>query len=85
MSFFSVPMFQEYANYDDDDDMPYCDACYEKLNRRFIHADHHKPSPIFYGEGNLFMGMELEVDGGGEVGDHAREILNLVNEYDEHL
>ena len=75
----------DYANYDDDEDLPYCDACFAKLNRRFIHAYNHKPSPIFYGEGNLFMGVELEIDGGGEDGDHAREIMALVNEDDDHV
>ncbi len=75
----------DYANYDDDEDLPYCDTCFAKLNRRYIHAYNHKPSPIFYGEGHLFMGVELEIDGGGEIGDHAREIMSLVNMDDDHL
>ena len=75
----------DYANYDDEDDLPYCDTCYAKLNQRFIHSYNYKPSPIFHGEGSLFMGVELEVDGGGEIGDHAKEIMSLVNMEDEHL
>ena len=76
---------QDYANYDDDDDMPYCDTCFEKLNKKFIHSYNHKPSPIFHGEGNLFMGVELEIDGGGEIGEYAKEIMSLVNIEDDHL
>ena len=31
------------------------------------------------------MGVELEVDGGGEIGEHAKEIMSLVNMEDDHL
>ncbi len=39
----------------------------------------YKPEPIFYGSGNLFYGVELEIDKGGECGDYAEEILNTAN------
>ena len=38
-----------------------------------------KPTPIFYGEGKRFFGVELEIDGAGEDNDNAAEILHIAN------
>ena len=54
------------AFYFDDSDYPYCNDCYNDLNDRPIKEYHYKPEPIFHGSGNLFMGVELEIDDGGE-------------------
>lgn len=73
------------ANYDDDNDLPYCNQCYAKLSNRSIHAYNYKPEPIFYGSGDLFMGVELEIDGAGEIQDNAKSILNVGNQKAEHI
>ena len=73
------------ANYVDGDDYPYCDECYRKLEEEPIKSYGYKPEPIFYGSGNLFYGVELEIDKGGERGDYAEEILNTANAHNLHL
>ena len=67
------------AHYDEEDDLPYCDHCYAKFRNRSIHPYNYKPDPIFYGSGSLFMGIELEIDGGGENRDNAQNILDIAN------
>lgn len=71
------------ANYDDD--YPYCNECYRKLQECAIKSYNYKPEPIFYGSGNLFYGVELEIDKGGERSDYAEAILNTANMHNEHL
>ena len=73
------------ANYVDGDDYPYCDECYRKIEEEPIKSYGYKPEPIFYGSGNLFYGVELEIDKGGERGDYAEEILNTANTHNLHL
>lgn len=74
------------ANYyadDEDHDAPYCDSCYHEKEHS-IHSYQFKPEPIFYGSG-LFMGVELEVDKGGENYDHASDILKIANQNFPHI
>lgn len=71
------------ANYDDDD-RAYCDECYDK-NCRSIHNYGYKPEPIFYGSGNRFFGVELEVDDGGKLSDNADIILAAGNSDAERI
>jgi len=67
-----------------DDDIPYCHACYENSNDRAIKSYSYRPEPIFYGSG-LFLGVELEVDEGGECSDNAETLLNIANAQGEKL
>lgn len=63
-----------------DDDEPYCYACYERRdNHKTIHDYYFKPSPIFYGLGPRFFGVELEIDGGGEDHSNAERVLDIAN------
>lgn len=73
------------ANYEEDDDYVYCDSCYEKLEEKPIHSYNYKPEPIFYGSGNLFMGVELEIDKGGNDDENAKILLDIANCHDEHM
>ena len=67
-----------YADGDDDD--PLCPDCFSRLrSNRAIQDYYYKPEPIFYGKGNRFFGVELEIDGGGELDNNAREILSAAN------
>ena len=73
------------ANYDDDNDLPYCNSCYAKLTNKSIHSYNYKPAPIFYGAGPLFLGVELEIDSGGEDCDNARSVLEIANSNSERI
>ena len=75
---------------DDDDDDDYCYSCYcqHQNEQKVIHNYSYKPEPIFYPEYSshaLFLGVELEIDGGGEDSGNAAEILKVANRQGEHL
>lgn len=67
------------AYYYDDSDYPYCHECYQKLEESAIKSYNYKPEPTFYGSGNLFYGIELEIDKGGECNNNADALLNIAN------
>ena len=73
------------ACYYDDEDYPYCGDCMRRRSNETIKSYYYKPEPIFYGSGNLFMGVELEIDKGGENPDKAEEILSVANKDSEHI
>ena len=67
-------------------DEPLCEECYEIMrNRATIHDYAYRPNPIFYGDGPRYMGVELEIDCGGESYENARAFLNVANEEDVHI
>lgn len=70
---------------DDDSEYPYCSSCYNKIIEAAIKSYNYKPEPIFYGSGNLFMGIELEIDKGGENSDNAESLINITNRDSEHI
>ena len=70
---------------DDVDDAPYCCDCHQHLSNQVIKSYNYKPEPIFYGSGSLFMGVELEIDKGGEDNNNAEILLNMANRHQEHL
>ena len=70
----------------EDSDETYCYDCFSRMNRnRAIHDYYYKPVPIFHGEGPRYMGVELEIDGGGEDMDNARELLDIANQHGENM
>lgn len=69
--------------YDDDDD-PYCEECYESSSG-IINEYSYKPKPIFYGEGNRFYGVELEIDEGGKSKTNAATLLGIGNGSSNHI
>ena len=73
------------AYYEDDSDYPYCHDCYEKRQDSAIKCYNYKPEPIFFGSGNLFMGVELEIDEGGEDDENAEALINIANSTGEHI
>ena len=75
-----------YTNDDEyDQEYPYCESCYHKYNAKMIHDYYYKPEPIFFGDGKLYMGIELEVDEGGEDDEYAETIYNTANLTAGHL
>lgn len=74
------------AYYFDFGDQPYCGRCFSEQSADSVIKEYgYKPEPIFYGSGDLFLGVELEIDKGGEKGEHAQTILDIANEKEEHL
>lgn len=71
------------AYYETEDDYDaLCYNCFQHRGGKCIHDYYYKPEPVFYGNGERFMGIELEVDGAGEYSDNARQILDLANRND---
>lgn len=69
---------------DEYDDYPYCYGCYQQVQQhKGIHDYDYKPDPIFHGNSNRFLGVELEVDCGGHIDDNAREVLEIANDVQE--
>ena len=71
--------------FDDDSDYPYCQSCYERHEKRYIHDYSYKPEPIFYGDTNRYFGVELEIDNGGENDDNAKIIFDIANRENPHI
>ena len=67
------------------EDTPYCGSCYEIEFAHVIHGYNYKPDPIFYGQGDRFFGVELEIDEGGENNVSAEDILYVGNRPHEHI
>jgi hypothetical protein len=63
----------------DDDLLPLCYSCFSALDQPAIHPYSHKPTPVFFGEGTRFFGVELEIDGAGENDDNAKRVLERAN------
>ena len=76
-----------YSSEDDEDcrDNPYCESCYHKYAEKMIHDYYYKPGPIFFGKDKLYMGVELEIDEGGEDEDSAEELYYIANRTENHL
>ena len=73
------------AYYRGDDDDPYCHRCYEELSNQAIHPYNYKPTPQFYGDGDRYFGVELEIDMAGEDDENADAILNIGNAWPNHI
>ncbi|WP_312939717.1 amidoligase family protein [Oscillibacter sp.] len=69
---------------DDDSDVPYCDNCIDQ-HRGGIQSYYYKPTPIFYGEGSRYLGVELEIDDGGERDSVAKALMSIGNRDAEHI
>lgn len=67
-------------------DNGYCDSCYEaRISYRGVESYYYKPEPIFYGTGGRYLGVELEVDEGGESDSRACQLMSLANYSHEHI
>lgn len=79
-----IPNSEAWYDGDDDETPPYCESCYREKVGDSLHPYSYKPSPIFYGGGPLYLGVELEVDGAGQSATHARTVLNVINRRAEY-
>lgn len=70
----------EDACFDQNSDAYYCRNCYDRYCvDDVIHSYSYKPEPLFYGEGPLYMGVELEADEGGRSNHNAAALLEVIN------
>ena len=67
-----------YVDDDDHDEYPLCYSCYNS-RRKAICDYYYKPEPLFRGDGTRYFGVELEIDGAGEDGESACEIMEIAN------
>ena len=64
----------------------FCENCYDDLRpAQVIHEYSYKPSPLFYGTGPRYFGVELEIDLEGEDEENAYRLLEIANRYNEYL
>lgn len=64
----------------------YCESCSDEIDEYDeIEEYSYKPDPIFYGSGERYLGVELEIDNGGKDGSNALEIKELANYSSEHI
>ena len=76
-----------YMPGDEDQDEPYCGHCIDSVpvSTRKIQMYGYKPTPIFYGQGKRFFGVELEIDDGGESDENAARLMKIANSDAEHI
>ena len=67
-----------YDSNDDNDEYPLCYTCYSSRGKA-IQDYYYKPEPLFRGDGPRYFGVELEIDGAGEDGKSACEIMEIAN------
>ena len=65
-------------------DYPYCEHCYDRIHEE-IEDYSYKPEAIFYGDGNRYFGVELEIDGAGKYDDNAAFVKRQANSSTEHI
>ena len=63
-----------------------CYNCHRRHRSRYSINDYsYKPDPIFYGSDTLYMGVEIELDEGGESDNQARKLLEIANGETERI
>ena len=62
----------------------YCNFCFDELADE-IEEYSYKPEAVFFGDGSLFMGVELEVDEGGKDNDNAGTLKEIANSSNNHI
>lgn len=65
-------------------DLPYCERCFDEFEDE-IEEYGYKPTPIFYGNGKRYFGVELEVDEGGKDNDNAAALKSIANVHEENI
>ena len=72
--------------YFNDEDEYVCSHCHQSRLERFsIRNYYYKPTPIFYGDGPRYFGVELEIDRGGESERNAKPLLSIANSQEEFM
>ena len=82
-----IPNARVFYAWDDvGNEEPLCRDCYSRsADHKAIQDYYYKPDPIFYRKGSRYMGVELEIDDGGESFSNAKELLSIANRSYEHI
>lgn len=79
-------IIRETDAYWGDDDTALCFDCNREYNSRYaVQAYGYKPTPIFYGDSTRYLGVELELDCGGESDQNARTLMEIANSEEPHI
>ena len=63
-----------------------CEECYDDLEQNgSIHEYNYVPELVFHGKGLRHLGVELEIDGAGQIASHADALLHAANQTAENL
>lgn len=63
-----------------------CYDCHTRfIDNQCIHDYYYRPEYHFYGSGERYLGIELEIDGAGESDSNAQKILEVANRDEERL
>lgn len=75
------------AYYEDGEDYPYCHSCFYEMESKPIKNYSYKPEPIMYGEGTMYYGVELEMDGEPHLSPEecAKALLEVANKDGEKI
>ena len=76
-------IMRNYNAYFDEDD-GYCSDCWAEHDEA-IHEYSYTPDLVFHGKGLRHFGVELEIDHGGTVSSHAKQLLEIANRDAENL
>ena len=76
-------ILRTYNAYFDEDDS-YCSDCWTEHDEA-IHEYSYTPDLVFHGKGLRHFGVELEIDHGGTVSSHAKQLLEIANQDAENL
>ena len=76
-------ILRTYTAYFDDDES-YCPDCWAEHDEA-IHEYSYTPDLVFHGKGLRHFGVELEIDNGGTVSNHAKRLLEIANRDAENL
>lgn len=69
-----------YLDDDPDEEEPLCHSCYSvRHSEGGVQGYYYKPIPIFYGDGVRYLGVELEIDQGGERNSVANQLMDIAN------
>ena len=75
-------MHNDFVNWRND--LPYCETCFDDFQDE-IEEYSYKPDVTFFGDGKLYMGVELEVDEGGKDDENAHTLKEIANFRHEHI
>ena len=85
---------EEFVNNDsicfnEEDEEYYCESCYSDIeHENIINPYSYKPDPIFYGNDETYLGIELEIDRSDKsdnIQQDAENILEIANNNNEHI
>lgn len=77
---------EDLRYFDENSDTGYCESCFsQRTHGNGVLSYCYKPAPIFYGAGPRYLGVELEIDNGGECDTNANLLQMVGNADHDHI